>query len=251
MNLLIDIGNTRLKWCLLIANEFSNSSTLICTDKLNEDLFIAWKNLIVPQNVIIASVATSVINKVVTSIITALWNIEPVFVKVQPNICGVTTNYSNPSQLGIDRWLALIATRRRGAKSAVVVDCGTAVTIDVLNNFGHHIGGLIIPGLRLLRQSIFDHTNIPYLNLSNDFNLLGQNTGECIAAGTVQAIVGTIEIVHKRAMVDNGISPRLILTGGDAVIIAIYLTIPHSIIPELVFEGLAALVPVSNSHFDL
>jgi len=247
MNLLIDIGNTRLKWCLFEANELSNSSALVCANQLHERLIAAWNNLSIPRQIIISSVAAPAITNVVISVIAILWNNTPIIAQVQQNTCGLTTCYSNPAQLGIDRWLVLLAAIKRGTEAAVVVDCGTAVTIDVLNSYGQHTGGLIIPGLKLLWKTIFNGTGISPMEFPVSFNTLGKNTGECIAAGAVQAIVGAIETTYRQ-LANQESSPRLLVTGGDAIIISKHLTTSHLIIPNLVFEGLLSLLINCKSH---
>lgn len=242
MDLLIDIGNTRLKWCLLEADKLTNISALVCTQQLNAHLIAAWNNLPKPQHIIISSVASSLITDTVTTVISTVWNNStPIIASVQSNFRGLTIAYSNPRQLGIDRWLGLLATLKHGTGAAIVADCGTAVTIDVLNSANQHLGGLIIPGLKLLWNAIFSGTGIPPVAVPVSFGILGQNTGECIAAGAVQAIVGAIETTYTQ-LASHTDSPRLLVTGGDAIIISKHLSVPHLIVPELVFEGLAVLL---------
>lgn len=242
MDLLIDIGNTRLKWCLLEADKITNISALICTQQLNVHLIAAWNNLPQPHHIIISSVASTLITDTVINVISCCWNNStPIIASVRANFRGLTIAYSNPYQFGVDRWLALLATLKHGTGAAVVADCGTAVTIDVLNSANQHLGGLIIPGLKLLWNAIFNGTDITPVGVPVTFDMLGQNTGECIAAGAVQAIVGAIETTYIHLASPTN-SPRLLITGGDAAIISKRLSVPHLIVPELVFEGLSVLL---------
>lgn len=237
MNLLIDIGNTRIKWCWLDSGKLMNFQALPHTDNLNVTLYTIWAKSAKPSNILIGCVATPATLTIINSVILQLWNCKPTLIQIQQNVYGVAIGYDNINQLGIDRWLAMLAARQRYINPIIVVDCGTAVTIDVLNETGQHLGGLIIPGLNLLWKTIFNNTAIMPIVMPLKFGMLGLNTGECIAAGSLQAIAGAIELTYNRVNTTMN-APSLILTGGDAITIAKRLSVPYIIISELVLEGL-------------
>ena len=118
-----------------------------------------WQGLPVPQRVCVANVCGAEVAADISSFTTGQWQIEPVYARVKEAAAGVTNAYPDVSQLGIDRWLALIAAWNKYHAPVCVAGCGTAVTLDVVDGDGYHLGGLIFPGLRLMQQSLITHTH--------------------------------------------------------------------------------------------
>jgi type III pantothenate kinase len=157
----------------------------------------------------------------------------------------VTNGYENPLQLGADRWAALIAARRRTVSEvespppAIVVNAGTAVTIDALDRDGVFRGGVILPGMRLMLQALAENTAA--LNVApgvyQDFPV---NTGDALYSGVIVAVAGAIEQMRKRLRHDGG-EVACFVSGGAADEIAPYLTGPLEVVDNLVLEGALAL----------
>jgi type III pantothenate kinase len=147
--------------------------------------------------------------------------------------CGVRNAYDQPAQLGADRWAALIATRALHAEPAVVVLAGTATTIDLLDGDGLFRGGLILPGLTLMRQTLASNTaGLPQAN--GQFRQWPTNTHDAITSGAVQATLGAIE--RMRASLKSGAC--CIVSGGAAAELVPHLAAPVRPIDHLVLEGL-------------
>lgn len=151
---------------------------------------------------------------------------------------GLINDYDNPAQLGVDRWFAAIAAWNLYFQAVVVVDCGTAMTLDLVDGQGHFRGGMIFPGLETLRDVFLRHA--PHLGEVNarDGSFPPRNTADAIGQG---AWLGSIAIVEKfvqNAGATLGYEPRVILSGGNASRLADSLTLSAEVKPDLVLDGL-------------
>jgi type III pantothenate kinase len=153
---------------------------------------------------------------------------------------GVTNGYDDPAQLGTDRWAALVAAHRSMPGHKLVVNVGTALTIDALTGDGRFLGGLIVPGPSLMRRSLDKGT--AGLRLTEGvFQPFPASTPNAITTGAIQACVGAVERV-RRDMEANGVPPLgLLLSGGGAMDIAAYLPMPATFNENLVLDGLVAI----------
>jgi len=242
MILLIDSGNTRLKWATFKNGKLQNNHVLnnqdLNFDKLND----AWKNLTVPKQLSIACVSSTPILDLVQAVATKLWpSITIIQVKAKSQAFGVHNAYLQPEKLGVDRWLALIAVRNDYQKAACIIDCGTAITIDFIDADGNHQGGMISPGLTLMKKSLAIGTDLLAFNEASYGIGPANFTEAAIYSGTLNAATGLIE--HVLSTQDATLT--IILTGGDADIIAKQLPFNVIIDLNLVLRGLA--VVASNS----
>lgn len=157
--------------------------------------------------------------------------------RVRDDWRGLRLAYRQPQALGIDRWLTLVAIRGRG-QPAVVIDAGTALTIDAVDAHDRHLGGYILPGLSLMRRALVDDTfALPPVDVAGRCEP-GDNTADGIANGSVLALVGAVE----RALVQFALPrPRVFWTGGDAPAIRLLTREPGTLDPELVFAGMTRL----------
>ncbi|MDP1652199.1 MAG: type III pantothenate kinase [Rhodocyclaceae bacterium] len=158
--------------------------------------------------------------------------------------CGVTNGYDHPEQLGADRWSALVGAHGLlglHAGNALVVMAGTATTIDVLDAVGVFRGGLILPGLDLMRRSLARNTaGLP--EARGFYRDLPTNTDDAIVSGALHATLGAIERMRRRSL-DNAASAdfSVILSGGAADVLAPHLALPLRRVDNLVLEGLAIM----------
>lgn len=235
MNVLIDLGNSRLKWAIQTV-EYIDFFEPIAHENL-EILFQNWQNLPAPKRVLISCVAKTDIFLPMQCFFSTYWFDSKIeFIQSEFQRFGVTNGYFTPEKLGVDRWLALIAIWQKTRQSVCVVDCGTAMTLDVLNASGVHQGGLISAGLTLMKKALFQNTQALPLNQKHyDENQLARFTESAISQGTLSAICGLIE----RTVNDFSFSTTLVLTGGDAEYVQTALKIPSRVEKNLVLEGLA------------
>ncbi|MCK9605854.1 MAG: type III pantothenate kinase [Methylomonas sp.] len=237
MNLLLDIGNTRLKWGL--ENQGRMYLSHAC-DYRQPDFLThlqqAWLGISVPRNVAIGSVSNKQMCDCLIQLSRKLWpQSRLVTPQSSRSAFGVHNAYEQPEKLGIDRWLAMIAAHNFFPGNVCVVDCGTAVTVDALQADGRHLGGLICPGLTLMKQALVSNTADLTFTNRHYRNELGTATDAAIANGVFLAVTGLI--VSALDKLDVGY--RLLLTGGDAADVAPSLTMPYLLDQDLVLKGLS------------
>lgn len=160
-------------------------------------------------------------------------------VRIRPRAeaCGVTNRYQPPQTLGGDRWLCLLAARRRFRRAVVIVSAGTAVTVDLLAADGVFTGGLILPGLRLMAAGLRQATTLPSPGTSRTLpSLPPNNTRAAMAAGAALALCGAAREFRRRC------APRapLLLTGGDSELLSPWLPTAQ-LTPNLTLHGIARL----------
>jgi type III pantothenate kinase len=239
--LLVDIGNSRIKW-----QRRENGST---QDGgrfgwRNQDvgalLDKQWGSFAAPAEIWVSNVAGSAVADQFSAWTANHWDRAPDFARVVEQACGVRNGYAIPAQLGVDRWLALIAAWRRGHCAACVADCGTAVTVDALSSNGEHLGGLILPGLQLMRHALLTNTHGIREDAMGEFVMFARNTQDGINAGGIHGIAALIERAAAVLKKQFG-EVRCLLTGGDAEAVQSVLIDEFELIPNLVLDGLAVI----------
>lgn len=150
---------------------------------------------------------------------------------------GIVNGYRDPAQLGADRWAALVAAHRVGPGHKLVVNVGTALTIDALTAQGRFLGGLIVPGPALMRRSL-DRGTAGLRLTEGEFNDFPVSTPDAITSGAIQACAGAIERMRD-AMAGRDCTPsQIVLSGGAATELAGHLPIGATIRENLVLDGL-------------
>lgn len=241
MDLLIDIGNTNLKWARGETDSVGEMRTVRHHGGLPIDLHAAWEQLGTPQRVLVSNVAGDKMADAVRRACRSYWELEPRFARTEPASYDVSVAYERPERLGVDRWLALIAAHRSCDGPVLVVDAGTAVTFDLLLSGGRHLGGLILPGIEIMRDGLLAGTHIPRVEPQDLSEPWAADTGTAIAAGSIQAPAALAERLYHRLADLAGADPVLILTGGDAqrLLSAMHGRVLQS--PDLVLRGLALI----------
>ena len=238
--LAIDSGNSYIKWGLYEANQWLKKGKVYQNDF--SLLAIEFKQLSKPQIVVVSHVGSAVARCEITNIITSLYALEPNWVVAQKYGFGITNRYINPMQLGCDRWLALIAAWEKiNRRRCLVVNVGTAMTIDVLTDHGEFLGGIIAPSAYLVFKSLCLSTQLDYSQKGSydDFPL---TTNEAIYSGAIHCLIGAIERMHQ-LLVDklNCSMVDCVISGGGASILLPFIKLPIVFVDELVLEGLAII----------
>jgi type III pantothenate kinase len=242
MNLLLDIGNSRIKWALQDGDGWPQTGAFVHKGKAFKDVARpAWKALDPPARVIVSNVAGREYERTVVTWLKRRWKVVPEFLQAKPSVCGVTNAYESPGRLGADRWANLIAARAYYRAPVVIIDCGTAITIDAMNNQGCHLGGLIVPGMDLMSAALVGSAaGIELKDLdSGNVSLLGSSTESAVAGGILYATVALVDRVCQDLKFELGKETKVVITGGDAVRIMPLLSqrVRHD--PDLVLKGLA------------
>jgi type III pantothenate kinase len=239
MNVLIDIGNTRIKWCVEENGRLSKAQAIEYKQAdITTEIQYHWFKLDTPNFLAVSSVGAKHVSKQIIEIAKKIWPKINVFVaKSSVCCCSVTNAYQQPEKLGIDRWLGLIALHHYYPGNSCIVDCGTAITIDLIDEQGQHLGGVISPGLQLMRQSLCQGAEdlLSISILQDDSQGLSNNTESAIYAGTLYAVAGLIEKVKNDCHLDG----TIVLTGGDAKLLTEYLDFKLIVDPDFVLKGLS------------
>jgi type III pantothenate kinase len=243
MKLFIDIGNTRLKWVLGAPGNWSRRGDIVLgAPDWVRTLDEAFRACPAPAGVWVASVSDAETNATVARACENAWQCKARFLASTAACAGVRNGYDNPTALGVDRWAAMVAAYRQMAGAVCVVSCGTAVTLDLVDRAGQHRGGVIVPGLALMRRALLSGTAGIGSGEGRGTTVTATTTGDAVAGGTLQGLAGAIEhiVAAQRRVV--GTSAPVVVTGGDAAALLPLLHLDHmSHAPDLVFNGLAIL----------
>jgi type III pantothenate kinase len=249
MILAIDAGNTRTKWGVFDSQDGLKAELKVHGACLNSELDaqppVAWHSC---KRAVVSNVAGEAVAAKIAALLQPL-AIEVRHVAATASACGVKNGYSNPNLLGTDRWAALIAVWQHYHAPCVVVNAGTALTIDALaadDGNGIFLGGLIVPGLRLMQESLVKKTDGIEFN-SGEMRTFPANTADAVHTGALSAMVGAIASMMVKLEKDTSTTPHCILSGGDAAVLADALRsfgkIANNVViaDNLVLQGLLAL----------
>lgn len=240
MTLLIDIGNTRVKWRFQsLADGMSSGACAHASPDFRSSLLAAW-SAFKPTTVLISCVGPDSTRQTVRDVSAALFGAVPIHeARSLAELGGLITAYPQPERLGVDRFLALLAAHRRHPRDQLIVGVGTALTVDALQGDGRHRGGLIAPAPRLMQQSLVDATAGIRPWASGALVDFAANTEDAIAGGAWHAAAGLVERACNRSRLWAPGGVALVLHGGDAVMLASLLGQPAELVQDLVLDGLS------------
>ena len=275
----MDIGNRRLKWATATPDNLDGRCGALGYDEAHAlpELAAQLDRLEAPESVWVSCVARREIRRAVEEYARGAWSLQPVFIAAQKQQAGVVNSYPDSAALGSDRWAALVAAADLCPRQPViVVDAGTAVTVDLLDGAGTFRGGVIFPGVHAMRCALGNQTaNIAVNSAANSAansavnsaansaddapasvvaNAIATDTQGAVASGALFAAAGGINlaVARQRAVLpdDSGAHCPIIVTGGDAERIAPLLSLEKaeiSIDPQLVLRGLAIIARESGA----
>lgn len=248
MLLLIDAGNTRVKWAVVPSSERSpdalgrwSDSGMVEHAQLRS-LDDAWRRHKVVR-VLASNVAGQAMREGLEQALLGAFGMQPVpleWFASAAALGGIRNNYRNPAQLGCDRFASAIGAHALfPAQPLVVATCGTATTVDAVTSDGVFLGGMILPGLGLMASSLAKNTaQLPqvaaHLDIAEPF---ADHTDAAIVSGCLAAQAGAVEravAAHAR----HGGAVQCILSGGAAALISPHLAVPHQRVDNLVLIGL-------------
>ncbi|NMG43611.1 type III pantothenate kinase [Aromatoleum toluvorans] len=233
MILLIDAGNTRVKWGLFSGGAWQDEGALE-HGHLDEFASIAATPLRIDR-VFGSNVAGSHVADAIAEALRARAP-APEWLRSTAACCGVRNTYDTPGQLGTDRWAALIGARALHPAACLVINAGTATTIDILDADGLFRGGLILPGEHLMRRSLArDTAQLPFAD--GRFTAAPRNTADAIVSGCLNAQAGAVERMFGQ--IAHAPQALCLLSGGGADALAELLDIPFRRVDNLVLKGLA------------
>ncbi len=237
MMLVLDIGNTRVKWGVRERGRWRASGAM--ASRPLETLPKRLAALPAAPVVAYSNVAGRVADQAVAALAAAT-RARRIRIASQVAGCGVRNGYADPRQLGSDRWAALVAAWFLVRGPAVVVNAGTAATVDLLDGSGTFIGGIICPGIGLMLDSLQRRSRVLRAGAGRVRTVPPRNTADAMRTGAVLALAGAIETMAHRLAARCGSEPRIVLSGGDAPLLK-GLGKRTRRVDNLVLEGVALL----------
>jgi type III pantothenate kinase len=244
-DLLVDIGNTRIKWAWLERGRLQPQSAAPHADwtaqTFIETILAAASG---SGRVWVSNVSGPRMAQVVRAALAQSWQVEPEFVTSTAAAGGVRNAYPQPMKLGVDRWLAIIGAHALERGAVCVVSVGTAMTIDGVAAQGRHLGGVIVPGPDLMVSSLLQNTSDIAHRAeqgSTSDGLFADNTLGAIRQGADHAAAALVERAVNVMREQLNETPKLLLTGGASARLEKSLALPHRRVPDLVLQGLAVL----------
>ncbi|HSG04563.1 MAG TPA: type III pantothenate kinase [Marinobacterium sp.] len=239
MRLEIDLGNTLLKW-RLVENEqrvdggqFSLTNLEAWLAGMQSQLSSIW----------ISSVAGDAINYQLAQRLQVHFGTTAEFARVTGSAAGLVNAYAQPERMGVDRWLAMLAAWSRFGTALLVVDAGSAITIERISADGHYLGGSILAGFQMQQNTLLGRTaRVRFEPAPGDPIKGGVDTAACVASGAELVLRGLALQLEElaRELGPDGAAATIVVTGGDALHLGEYLEtdLPVEYLPELVMDGL-------------
>ncbi len=240
MILAIDAGNSRVKWGWHDGTQWTSVATVsliefaATSDHVNP-FSITHDD---PERIVNSNVAGDGAHQLLVNW-TSIFDLEPLWLRAEAERCGVKNRYERPEILGPDRWAALIAARALHSGPCLVVNAGTATTVDMLGADGSFLGGAIFPGVELMRFVLHEHTGrLPIQD--GEYRDAPRNTADAIETGCRHAQAGAVERMYRVFRDMNG-NPLCIVAGGAGRALVDQLSMPRRYVENLVLDGLARI----------
>jgi type III pantothenate kinase len=251
MRLLLDIGNTRVKW---FCQDAEYSQSFFDESVIHEGEF--FKALTkVRQSLLEKKIQREVSEVCIGSVVAGkedlmravqfVWNLTPMFVSVSKEAGGVINSYAEPVSMGVDRWAAIVEAFSMVESGVCVFDLGSALTIDVVNISGLHLGGYILPGMKMMSDSLLKNTSGVYVNQINFHKaepVLGNSTTSAVNNGVLFTAITLIESSIRGFAKKFDFPVEFFLTGGGAPLILPFIGESVRYEADLVLRGLGRLV---------
>lgn len=239
--LLIDIGNSRLKWTSSLRDETSLAAIEAIAHEGDPAgavtaLAARWKGKgATPTAVCIAHVTGNAHETAIRAAVEQAFGLSPAFARTTAECDGLRNAYLEPARLGVDRWLMLLALWRATRSAGAVAAAGTALTFDAVDANGRHLGGVIAPGLATMIEATLGRTRFAVGEMAARFDVgLGQDTEACVRQGALHAAAGLLDRLGEQ------VPDTRWLAGGDAPVLHPHLAASWQLHPDLVLQGLAA-----------
>lgn len=240
--LIIDAGNTRVKWALERDGELEPSAHSV---HRGQDLTSALQPLATmgarPERVIISNVGGDALGSALQSLARTQFGAAAELASVRREAFGLRIAYEHPERLGVDRWLAMLGARAKTQGAQLVVGVGTAMTIDAIDGGGVHLGGLIVPGLATMKASLLAGTaGIRDAGDDDDGlpEIFATDTGAAVRSGAAHALAALVERAAAELTRRSGPLAQLVWTGGDAEQVRALTSLRGSVDRDLVLKGL-------------
>lgn len=244
----MDVGNSRIKWGVLDSGQIRRTGH-ISQERIRENGLQVLTTKIPRRvdGVFVSNVAGTSFATRLSGVVGMHCDAEVKFARSERSGWGVTSGYTQPRRLGVDRWVAMVGAWAEVRSACLVVDAGTALTLDAIDDNGNHLGGQIVPGIATMTDALAAAaSDIPRVKPApgreaSDLGMFARNTAAAVREGAHGAAAGAVDRA-LRALQSNAYEPVIVLTGGDAsrILNALCDTPVHR--PHLVLQGLAHML---------
>jgi type III pantothenate kinase len=243
--LLVDIGNTRVKWAILRGTKLGRMHAA-----LHEGKPTALRALVRAassvDDVVAVCVAGAHLERALAAAVRQRFGFTPRFIRSTRQAVGVRSGYRETWRLGADRWVGAIGAFAFARGAVVVANIGTALTVDAVTAKGKHLGGAIVPGPSTMIESLLAGTHGIRRRarggvVASTRSLFAADTASALGAGATHAAAAFIDRAVAEAAAKMGARPVLVLTGGAAPALKAYIKSRAQVVPDLVLRGLAVL----------
>ena len=242
--LVLDVGNTRLKWAQydsIGAGARLMAQGAVFLENIDKLADVDWAALSAPTKILGCIVAGDAVKRRVVEQMD-LWDVVPRWVVPGVQEAGLTNGYDHPARLGADRWVAMIGAHHRLLarglrKPCVVVMVGTAVTVEAIDEAGHFLGGIILPGHGIMLRALESGTaglHVP----TGEVRDFPTNTSDALTSGGSFAIAGAVQRMMENVSQHCGQVPECIMTGGAGWKMAPSMSVKFELVESLIFDGL-------------
>ena len=229
--ILLDAGNSSLKWAVVEGGKW------LARGRSDYAELSALKAELDAGSACFVASVTSQVNEEKLATLLEVAGCPTVWLKSEAAFDDVTNGYRDPAQLGVDRWMCLLAARARRRAATLVVSAGTAMTVDALSGDGSFLGGLIVPGVALMQRALQQGT-AGGAAPGGAWQAFPRCTADAAYSGIIAALCGAIEAQYARLAAREGVSPACLITGGAAETLLPHLTVEVEHVPRLVLEGI-------------
>ena len=242
MKLLIDFGNSRCKWATLDNKQLQVGSAISYTDKNTSaevEQIVASLPLQACKELHAVSVLADSFNQEFAKHLQSSANVQVTFHASQCEAFGIRLAYADPTSYGADRYAALVAAHHAGDGAKIIVDCGTAVTVDAIDDQGTHLGGLIIPGVDLMCSMLTEKTQVTATtDIRQPIEIFNATTQNAVYSGSTLCLRHGLRSIIDQIRTELAGQVSVFITGG-ATDTLVDKNIEQTVMrPELVLEGL-------------
>jgi len=239
--LLLDIGNTRIKWARWRQRTLVGARAQAYDRQALAHQLQQWFNRVAADEpVVVCSVAGASLDATVRDWFVDHGKRAPLFVQSKKHQGGVINHYWQPERLGVDRWVAMIGAHDKFTNNLCVISCGSALTVDVVTATGEHQGGLIMPGISMMRKSLLEET-AGITDTEGEMTGLADNTADAVYSGCFQLVVAGLTQLLRDFSADYGGDMQCVITGGDGAQVAEAMAMNCSYDANLILHGLGLI----------
>ncbi len=248
--LVVDMGNTRIKWSMVHGQVLN----VVYAVRHGGDIKAlldhpSWCQMPRPERIVVSNVLGASFAAGLSAWVADCWGSEIEYVSAAERGFDILHCYQDINRLGVDRWVSMVAVHARWPGASCICDCGTALTIDFLTAEGRHQGGLILPGLEMMRKALSEDARAIDIGPDHDeepaLSLYARNTSNAVMKGTLYALVAAISRIVADARTQTAEPLNVIITGGDTARLLPLLGDDFEHQPNLVLQGLA-LIAAAN-----